>query len=80
MARRGFQIVRVNRRRAHAAARRMARAGYPHSAICRALHLSPRRLPAILAARGLWDQRAWDLIRAALAAPSPVTEPVRVLP
>ncbi|NBJ13221.1 hypothetical protein [Microvirga arsenatis] len=78
--RRGPHIVRVNRRRAHAAARRMHRLGYPHPAICRALHLSPRRLPAILAARGLWDQRAWELIQAALAAPSSVNEPVRVLP
>jgi hypothetical protein len=54
MARVGFTIIRINRRRALRAARRMAQAGWPEMRIRLALGLSKARCRAAMAGQGLW--------------------------
>ena len=54
-----FTIVRINRRRALRAARRMAQAGWPELRIRLALGLSRERCRAAINGQGLWtaDER-----------------------
>jgi hypothetical protein len=52
---RGPVVIRLNHPRRYRAARRMAAAGWPEHAICRALRLRPERVRrAIAGDGGLW--------------------------